>query len=234
MTEEYDPANSLLEPQHVGRVSYEKRETICDELPLSVPDQEAVVPDQAQELVTILDDIHVNGGASLGVLRVLPEERFDWSLSRGGSRLLRRRVLSSLELSEVLPELDLSADRKHDMFDDIEWETYPSYTLDGYLASDLVYGGAYYNFLEPPFQDSEETVPGYEHIPESYGDRTDAKRLGERFVDAVFDERYDEFTVAFTDEGWCDWFEMEIWNRTYFCFDRRTRLVWVLAVTGMD
>jgi len=78
-------------------------------------------------------------------------------------------------------------------------------------------------------------VPGYEHVPESYGDRQDAKRLTERFVEAVFGERYDEFTVAFTNERWCDWFrDIMVWNRTYLCFDRRTRLVWVLAVTGSD
>ncbi|WP_276252039.1 hypothetical protein [Haloarcula rara] len=234
MTEEFDTANSLLDPLPGEKVPYDKREAICDELPLGVPTS-AVVPDAALELETILDDIHVNGGAHLGAVRVLPDERFDWALSRGSSRLLRRRVLSSAALAETLPELELSADRKHEAFDDIEWEHYPSYTLDGYLTENLVAGGAYYSFLEPPFQDIDETVPGYEHVPESYGDRKDAKRLAERFVEAVFGERYGEFTVAFTDEGWCDWFQnISVWNRTYFCFDRRTRLVWVLAVTGSD
>jgi hypothetical protein len=234
MAEEYDPDNSLLEPLPGERIPFRKREAICGELPLSVPDQETIVPDIARELEEILDDIHVNGGANLGAVRVLPDERFDYSLSRGSSRLLRRRILSSAALADVLPALELSANRDHEALDDVKWEPYPSYTLDGYLTADLVDGGAYYNFLEPPFQDTDKTIPGYEHVPESYGDRQDAKRLSERFVEAVFDERYGEFTVAFTNKSWCNWFSMDVWNRTYLCFDRRTRLVWVLVVTGSD
>ncbi|MFC6756621.1 hypothetical protein ACFQER_07890 [Halomicroarcula sp. GCM10025894] len=158
MTEEFDTANSLLDPLPGEKVPYDKREAICDELPLGVPTS-AVVPDAALELETILDDIHVNGGAHLGAVRVLPDERFDWALSRGSSRLLRRRVLSSAALAETLPELELSADRKHEAFDDIEWEHYPSYTLDGYLTENLVAGGAYYSFLSRRFRTSTRPYP---------------------------------------------------------------------------
>lgn len=99
----------------------------------------------------------------------------------------------------------------------------------------MVYGGAYYSFLEPPFSDTEGEVPGYEHVPESYGGPSDAKRLGERFVAAVFDERYDEFYVSRSHDQWCDWFVMvPAWDGTYLCFDQRTRLLWILVVTGAD
>lgn len=236
MTEEYDPERSLLDVDWSDGPSDAELAAARMDTTLEVPDQDEVVPDAARELESVMDDIHVNGGAHLGAVRVPPDDALDWYLSRGGVKeWLRRDVLASDALTDALPALDLPSDRHPQDYADLDWERYPSFTLDGYLARHLVDGGAYYDFLEPPFSDVDTEVPGYEHVPESYGDRSDAKRLGERFVDAVFDERYGEFSACATYDQWCDWFEMvRAWDVTYVCFDRRTRLVWVFVVTGAD
>lgn len=237
MTEEYDSERSLLD---IGW-SDEKPtdadiEAARTEMTLELPDQDEVVPAAARTLEGIMSDVHVNGGAHLGAVRVPPNDTIDWYLSRGReNEWFRSDILASSALADALPALDLSPDRHPRDYTDIDWDRYPSYTLDGYLASHLVDGGAYYNFLEPPFQDVDDEVPGYEHVPETYGDRTDAKRLGERFVDAVFDERYGEFSAFVSFDGWCDWFQpVAAWDFTYVCFDRRPRLAWVFTVTGAD
>ncbi|WP_255193046.1 hypothetical protein [Natronobeatus ordinarius] len=235
MTEEYDADRSLLEIDWSERPSDAELAAARTDATLAVPDQDEAIPDAARELETIMDEIHVNGGAHLGVVRVPPKEVLDWFLSRSETGWLRRDVLASDALADALPALGLPSDRHPRDYADLEWERYPSYTLDGHLARHLVAGGAYYSFLEPPFQDADAEVPGYEHVPATYGDPADAKRLGERFVDAVFDERYQEFTVSVTFDQWCDWFKpVPVWDVTYVCFDRRTRLVWVFVVTGAD
>lgn len=236
MTEEYDTERSLLDVDWDDAPSDAELAAARIETTLEVPDRDEVIPDAARELETVMSDIHVNGGAHLGVVRVPPNDALDWYLSRGGTNeWLRRDVLASDALADALPELELSPDRHPQDYADLDWEHYPSYTLDGHLARHLVGGGAYYNFLEPPFHDVDAEVPGYEHVPESYGDRSDAKRLGERFVDAVFDEHYGEFSAYATFDQWCDWFEaVPAWDATYVCFDQRTRLAWVFVVTGAD
>lgn len=236
MTEEHDPEHSLLEVDWSDGPSDAELADARIGLRLTVPDQDDVVPDAARELETIMSDVHVNGGAHLGAVRVPPNDTLDWSLSRSGlAPWLRRDVLASDALAAAIPELDLPANRHPQDYADLAWEGLAPYTLDGHLANRLVDGGAYYDFLEPTFSDVDAEIPGYEHVPDSYGDRSDAKRLGERFVDAVFDERYGEFDVVVTYDQWCDWFEsIAAWDTTYLCFDRRTRLAWVLVVTGAD
>lgn len=236
MTEEYDAECSLLESNQSDRPSDAELADARTGTTLEVPRQNEVIPDVARELETIMNDVHVNGGACLGVVRVPPNDSLDWYLSRNRiNDWFRRDILASDRLADALPALDLSPDRHPQDYTDLDWEHYPSYTLDGYLARHLVSGGAYYNFLEPPFYDVDADIPGYEHVPESYGDRSDAKRLGERFVDAVFDERYGEFFAHVTFDQWCSWFEaVPVWDVTYICFDKRTRLAWVFVVTGAD
>ncbi|WP_226022247.1 hypothetical protein [Halomicrobium salinisoli] len=236
MTEERDTEHSLLDVDWGDPPSDAELAAARTDTSLAVPDQTEVVPDAARELETIMSDVHVNGGAHLGVVRVPPNDALDYYLSRSGANeWFRRDVLASDALAEALPALDLPADRHPQDYTDLDWTRYPSYTLDGHLAARLVDGGAYYGFLEPPFHDVDAEIDGYEHVPDSYGDRSDAKRLGERFVDAVFDERYDEFSAYVTFDQWCDWFvSVPAWDATYVCFDQRTRLAWVLVVTGAD
>ena len=236
MTEEYDADRSLLDVDGSEVPSDAEFAAARTDTTFEVPDQDEVVPDTARELETIMSDIHVNGGAHLGVVRAPPSNTLDWYLSRRRtSEWLQRDVLASDALADALPALDLSPDRHPQDYAHLDWKQYPSYTLDGHLAHHLVGGGAYYSFLEPPFHDVDAEIPGYEHVPESYGGRSDAKRLGEKFVDSVFDERYDEFSAYVTFDQWCDWFEsVPAWDATYVCFDRRTRLAWVFVVTGAD
>ncbi|UPV98887.1 hypothetical protein M0R88_10120 [Halorussus gelatinilyticus] len=236
MAEEFDGEDALLEVDWGDSPSDAELADARMETTLQSVDRDEVVPDAARELGTVMSDIHVNGDAHLGVVRVPPNDALDWHLSRGGRKeWLYRDVLASDALSDALPALDLSPDRHPQDYTDLDWEHYSAYTLDGHLARHLVGGGAYYNFLEPPFHDVDAEIPGYEHVPESYGDRGDAKRLGERFVEAVFGERYGEFSASATFDRWCDWFEsVAAWDVTYVCFDQRTRLAWVFVVTGAD
>lgn len=245
MAEEFDPEHSLLDYRRGDRPSWGELADARAAMTLEVPDQDEIIPDVARDLETILNDTHVGGGAHLAAVRVPPNDVFDWWLAGGASvpEWLKRDLLASDALAEVLPALDLSADRDPQDYvsadqlsgdyTGIEWEQIRAHTLDGYLAVRLVDGGAYYNFLEPPFQDGE--VETSDRVKELYGDRVDAKRLGERFVEAVFDERYGEFAACKTCNTWCDWFYIRwAWSHTYICFDQRTRLAWVLVTTDRD
>lgn len=233
MGNEYDTEHSLLEVEWGESPSSADLAAARLDLSLEVPCQAEAIPDAARELETIMNDIHINGGAELGVIRVPPNEEIDWYLSRSSmSEWFCCDLLASDALGEAVESLELPADRHPQDYEDLEWQQYPSYTLDGYLAHHLITGGAYFNFLKPPFSDVENEIPGYEHIPDSYGDPSDAKRLAERFVKAIFDDRYEEFLVCVTYGKWCEWFLL--WETTYICFDKRTRLAWILVVTDVD
>lgn len=109
MTEEYDPEHSLLEIDwSADRPTSAELADARTAHSFLVPDQDEIVPAAARELETIMDDIHVNGGAHLGVIRVPPDETIDWFLSR--NRLndwLRNDVLASDALASALPALEL-------------------------------------------------------------------------------------------------------------------------------
>ncbi len=92
-----------------------------------------------------------------------------------------------------------------------------AFTLDGELAQLLRNGCAY---PHDAFKGTDK----------------DVKQLGADFCDELFDDRYSEIIVLRSYSAWDAWFidDNEIWNRSWFGFDKRTFTFWILALTDTD
>lgn len=85
--------------------------------------------------------------------------------------------------------------------------------LDGDLATLLVLGGAYERFRGP---------------------QREAKQLARRAADELIQNRYEDFTVYYSDAPWSPWFHDIAWDQTWFLVDRRHAEVTVIITTDTD
>jgi hypothetical protein len=85
--------------------------------------------------------------------------------------------------------------------------------LDGILAGVIVSGGAYRQFD---------------------GTATQAKVLAGRAVDALVQERYEDFRLDTTHRAWTPWFHDIAWDSTYVLTDRANAEITVLCITDTD
>lgn len=85
--------------------------------------------------------------------------------------------------------------------------------LDGDLATLLVLGGAYERFRGP---------------------QREAKRLACRAADNLIQDRYEDFSVYFSDEAWSPWFYDVAWDQTWILVDRRHAEATVIVTTDTD
>jgi hypothetical protein len=86
VTEKDDCDRSLLDTDWGDPPSDAELAAARLDVTLETPDRSDVAPDAARELETVMSDIHVNGGAHLGVVRVPPNDALDWYLSSGTRR----------------------------------------------------------------------------------------------------------------------------------------------------
>jgi hypothetical protein len=61
-----------------------------------------------------------------------------------------------------------------------------------------------------------------------------AKRLALDVCDAMFGLRYGEISMYESYESWTPWFRGIAWDLTEVVFDRRSRRLWVFAITDTD
>jgi hypothetical protein len=87
------------------------------------------------------------------------------------------------------------------------------FTLDGEIASALFQGGAYTSFL---------------------GTASEAKALGDAFVESLFADRYHEVIVYRSDTAWAAWFHDLAWDTTWVMIDRRHLTIDILCITDTD
>jgi hypothetical protein len=158
-----------------------------------------------------LRETHTNGGALFSLFRISDHSTFHWFGSR--NRLSEmdffRRFLTSSVVVSALPELQIDEqDFSEPCF---QWGN--SLTLDGEIAFLIASGGAYGRFE---------------------GTSRDAKNLGVRFCDALFDDRFIEVQVHASHQPWSPWFHGIAWDSTWLGLDKRFSKVWMLCTTDTD
>lgn len=168
-------------------------------------------PDSATVLLREFRSLLTNGGAELAMLAIENHDRTtQWFLSRNRFEEYGfvRCLLDSTGLSAALPQVPADALAEQDRFA----ESSPL-TLDGEIAAQLVWGGAYGRFQ---------------------GGGARAKRLGTAFCADLILDRYDDFRVDVSDGAWSSWFQSPAWNHTWVVTDRRLRQVTLLCLTDVD
>lgn len=88
-----------------------------------------------------------------------------------------------------------------------------SLSLDGVLAGVIVSGGAYENFRGPA---------------------REAKALAAAAVEALTQNRFEDFRVDVSHEAWTPWFHDIAWDHTYVLTDNANAEVTVLCITDTD
>lgn len=195
--------------------------------PVEVTDPEIL------NVVSIFDEVFVNGGATLAVLRVTNRPALAYRAAGhiDAGTPFYEHLFTSDAFDAAAEELDvgdeLLVDLHRAQFEEPTLERLSPYKIDGHLASHLMFGGAYYDF--------ERGGPEWKDAPETYGTAADAKRMSEEFVETAFDYRFTDLEAYRTDEQWCDWFRnVPIWDETIIVLDKRYRLIWTLCLTDAD
>jgi hypothetical protein len=201
----------LLNPSwNQSRPTFSDVQEMCRRIaisPVQLPEQPFT------RFLTAMRQSHDNGGAHLAAFQVGSDHVFDWYASR--NRLCEERLLDRLlthpiiraELPElsIPPELQPPAEKSFQMSD--------QFSLDGAIANGLYYGGAYWK---------------------ATGDARAEKALALELCDAMFGLRFGDVNLAVSYDAWIPWFKGIAWDLTAVVFDRRTRQMWVLAVTDTD
>lgn len=185
------------------------------------------------DVVSIFDEMLVNGGAVLGVLRITNRPALAYRAAGhvDAGAAFYEHMFTSDAFEAVADEMDvggeLSVDLRRAQFEEPTIDPLSPFKIDGHLASLLTFGGAYYDF--------ERGGPEWTDAPETYGTAADAKRMAEQFVETAFDYRFDDLEAYRTDERWCEWFHpIGVWNETVVTIDKRYRLIWILCLTDVD
>ena len=193
--------------------------SVCDRVELSRIDIES------SSVVSVLNSLqaaHLNGRVLFAAVRIGGNPILDWFGSR--NRLLEFDVLPRLlqrpEMREWLPGL-LPEGAAEPSLSATEGATCSPYglklespfTFDATLATTLYQGGAYHS---------------------SEGDGKAEKELAIAFCDALFEQRYGEMAYFVTFDAWSPWFYDVAWDWTAVLWDRRKRVLFVLAVTDTD
>lgn len=167
------------------------------------------VAEPVQDLLDAL--LSMRAKALFAQFHVAGSMDFDWYASRRRWAELgfAPAFLSHQVLAAQLPELTQGAA----FGEEAGFQSVPSITLDGVLAGELLGGGAYERFRR--------------------GAR-EAKNLGGRFCEAVFQDRFEEVDVMASWSAWSKWFFDVAWDMTFLVMDRREQRVTLLCATDTD
>jgi len=173
---------------------------------------DAATPLGLRGLLEIWREVAVNGGAfsaSFALTAVMPAA--EWCLRNARLEHLdyTRRFLTSPAVTEVLP------DHQTDdvMMRQAQFTDLHPLQLEGDLALRLALSGAH------------RTFPG----------TTDqAKTIAAEAAADLIGNRYDDFVITSSHDGWAPWFGWAAWDRTWIITDTRQRTVSLLALTDTD
>lgn len=161
--------------------------------------------------VTTLRELHRNGGVVLGIFEPYDPVEFDEAAecdTRYGGEALRALV-SNRSVREQLPELQIP-----ESLDDLEGlRLLPALAIEGFLAHQLLVGGAYDRFE---------------------GEIEEARQLGRELVDALVGDRLLQVTCGLTTAPWTPWFQDIAWDLTILIRDIEARRFTILCVTDCD
>lgn len=178
--------------------------------------------DAVTQVLQCLRESHSNGGAMLATMALGSERVLDWFASR--NRLLEwdilPRILRREQIGACLAELKIGT--RKDLIGESEncpisasdgFKMDNAFLFDGQLAARLHSGGAYSH---------------------PRGDGKVEKQLALNFCDALFQQRFSEVSLFTNYEAWTPWFHGIAWDWTAVVFDRRNRMLHILAVTDTD
>lgn len=163
------------------------------------------------EFLSELRRLYRNGGVLHARFEVAGNSDFDWFATRNrwDEIAFFPRFLAHPAVAAALP--DVTRDARFD--DEIVFKWGTPLTLDGDLAFTLVRGGAYERFKGTP---------------------KEAKALGARVCEALFDDRYSEVEIFTCWRAWSPWFQDVIWDPTFVLIDRRHRTVALIVASDSD
>lgn len=85
--------------------------------------------------------------------------------------------------------------------------------LDGSIAAQILWGGAYEGFKERPVI---------------------AKQLAVNVCQYMFQDRYEDIKVIESYRPWTDWFYDVAWDVTWMVLDSREQKMWFICATDTD
>ena len=175
-----------------------------------------------ERLIVEFRSIYSNGGALLGCFAAVGAQGPNWFLPPNFSDPMDAKdaldqFLTSPAVVSTLPELRtenlLEYRVQAPQFRDPQFKSIDAFSLDGCIASALMFGGAYERFR---------------------GTARDAKALAVSACDAMFDDRYYDVWVYGSAAPWAPWFKAVAWDNTWIVIDRVSHRIWLLCTTDTD
>jgi hypothetical protein len=167
--------------------------------------------EHAHFLVETFRSILTNGGACIAAFTVENvDDAGHWFLSRNRFEEYEfaRCLIASDGLAQAMPDVvEQGVDK------DTHFRFLSPLSLDGSIAAQLKWGGAYGNFE---------------------GSGADAKKLGAGFSAEIIGDRFDDFRIDETSNSWSRWFHAVAWDHTWVITDKRDQRVTLLCITDTD
>ena len=165
------------------------------------------------EFVSRLRDDRGNGGAHLAAFDVGQDRTLDWFVSRNRFSEVISDVVTHPMIRKSLSEVRIPASPPSPSTDDSGFQFFDPFLLQGTFANLLYSGGAY-------------TL--------ARGDGRAENQIALEVCESMFGLRYGEICCSPNYDQWTPWFRGIAWDVTIVVFDRRTRMMWILAVTDTD
>jgi hypothetical protein len=161
--------------------------------------------------LALMREFNVNGGAIFARFGLSCNRDFDWFATR--RRWVEIDFLSNfLSHATVREQLPAVVDGlKTEAIQPFDWRS--SLTLDGELARNLVFGGAYKKFEGPAHE---------------------AKQIGVEVCKGLFGDRFNDVEVFASCSPWSSWFMDVAWDSTHIIIDRLNQTVSIIASTDTD
>ncbi|OXL94265.1 hypothetical protein B9T53_18865 [Bacillus sp. KbaL1] len=160
-----------------------------------------------EQLINTFKEQNLIGGAIISCFKVHNENFFkEIPHSKDGHEHFFRRIFNSLDIINNLEELKIHTSDKYKF----RFKEQLAVMLDGSIAAQILWGGAYEGFKERPVI---------------------AKQLAVNVCQYMFQDRYEDIKVFESYRPWTDWFYDVAWDVTWMVLDSRERKVWFICVT---
>ncbi|MCU5376529.1 hypothetical protein OCA08_05190 [Bacillus cereus] len=163
-----------------------------------------------EQLVNMFKEQNVIGGAIISCFKVHNENFFkEIPHSKEGHEHFFRRIFNSLDIMHNLEELKIHTSDKYKF----RFKEQLAVMLDGSIAAQILWGGAYEGFKERPVI---------------------AKQLAVNVCQCMFQDRYEDIKVFESYRPWTDWFYDVAWDVTWMVLDSKERKMWLICATDTD
>ncbi|PHG05822.1 hypothetical protein [Bacillus toyonensis] len=163
-----------------------------------------------EQIINTYKKQNLNGGAVISCFKV-HNENFFKEIPHGedGHQHFFRRIFNSLDIINNLEELKIHTSDKYKF----RFKEHQAVMLDGSIAAQILWGGAYEAFQERPVA---------------------AKQLAINVCQYMFQDRYEDIKVFESDHPWTDWFYDVAWDATWMVLDSKEHKMWLICATDTD